>query len=227
MVKGSRNSTKQTVQFKYEDVTFFCKNDRGKLCWLPCNAADSLIATTNRATLKLDNQKNAWKAICVYHEANGNDTYCPIRALGRRLLHLQHHGATAKTFLSAYFNEAGQRFDITNQDISAALKLAATFLGFPTTKGIPINHIDTHLLRSGGENALLLAGYSDTQIQKMGRWHRATFKGYIQEELACFFEGMSCSMKQKLRFANVAGNSFNTITDDLISTDYNVNVSTE
>jgi hypothetical protein len=28
-VKGSRNSTKQTVQFKYEDVTFFRKNNRG------------------------------------------------------------------------------------------------------------------------------------------------------------------------------------------------------
>jgi hypothetical protein len=25
-VKGSRNNTKQTVQFKYEDVTFFKKN---------------------------------------------------------------------------------------------------------------------------------------------------------------------------------------------------------
>ena len=34
-VKGSRNSTKQTVQFKYEDVTFFRKNVRGQLRCLP------------------------------------------------------------------------------------------------------------------------------------------------------------------------------------------------
>jgi hypothetical protein len=34
-------------------------------------------------------------------------------------------------------------------------------------------------------------------------------------------------MKQELQFFNVAGNSFNTIIDDLISTDFNVNVSTE
>ncbi len=105
----------------------------------------------------------------MYHEANGNDTHCSIRALGRRYLHLRHHGATAKTFLLAYFNEVGQHFDITNQDISGALKLAATFLDYPTTKGIPINHIDTHLLRSGGANALLMDGYPDTQIQQMGR----------------------------------------------------------
>jgi hypothetical protein len=141
---------------------------------------------------------------------------------------VQCHGATAKTFLLAYFNKAGQHFDITNQDvISAVLKLAATFLDWPTTKGIPINRIDTHLLRSSGANALLLAGYSNIKIQKMGRWHGATSKEYIQEELAFFLEGMPCSMKQKLQFANVAGISFNTITDDLISTDYNVNISTE
>ncbi len=30
-VKGSRNSTKQTVQFKYEDVSFFKKNTCGQL----------------------------------------------------------------------------------------------------------------------------------------------------------------------------------------------------
>ncbi len=31
MVKGSQNSTMQTVQFKYEDITFFCKYARGQL----------------------------------------------------------------------------------------------------------------------------------------------------------------------------------------------------
>jgi hypothetical protein len=30
-VKGSQNSTKQTVQFKYKDVSFFKKNTRGQL----------------------------------------------------------------------------------------------------------------------------------------------------------------------------------------------------
>ncbi len=54
-----------------------------------------------------------------------------------------------------------------------------------------MDRIDTHLLRSGGANALSLAGYLDTQIQKMGRWQGATFKEYIREELAGFLEGMS------------------------------------
>jgi hypothetical protein len=82
-----------------------------------------------------------------------------------------------------------------------------------------------HSLRSGGANALSLAGYSDTQIQKMGRWRGATFKEYIHEELACFLEGMSTSMKKQFNFVNITGNAFNTITDDLIKREYDVNVS--
>ena len=59
----------------------------------------------------------------------------------------------------------------------------------------------------------------------MERWRGATFKEYIKEELACFSEGMSKSMKTKFNFVNIAGNRFNAITDDLISTEYDINVS--
>ena len=59
----------------------------------------------------------------------------------------------------------------------------------------------------------------------MGWWRGVTFKEYIQEELACFSEGMSKSMKKKFDFVNIAGNAFNTITDDLIDREYKINVS--
>jgi hypothetical protein len=226
-VKGSCNSTKQTVQFKYEDVTFFQKKQMGQLRCLPCNASDELIASADGATLKLDNQKNGWKGVCVYHKTNGDTDHCPVRALGRRYLHFRHHGATPKTFLSAFYNEAGKRCDITNEDITAALKRAATVLDYPIAKGIPIERIDTHSLRSGGANALSLAGFSDTQIQKMGRWRGATFKEYVREERASFSEGMSTKMKQKFHFVNVAGNSMYDITESIIASEYTVNATQE
>jgi len=161
----------------------------------------------------------------VYHDSNDDAWHCPVRALALLHIHLRENGADAKTFLSAYYDDKGQRGDITNEDVSKALKAAATVLEYPTTKGIPIDRIDTHSLRSGGANTLSLSGYSDTQIQKMGRWRGATFKEYIREELACFSEGMSKSMKTKFDFVNIAGNTFNTITDDLIGRDNDVNVS--
>jgi len=161
----------------------------------------------------------------MYHESNGKAWHCPVRALARRHIHLRNNGADTNIFLSAYYDDKGQRSDITNEDVSKALKAAATVLEYPTAKGIPINRIDTHSLRSGGTNALSLSGYLDTQIQKMGRWQGATFKEYIREKLACFSEGMSKSMKKKFEFVVIAGNAFNTITDNLIDREYKTNVS--
>jgi hypothetical protein len=209
-VKGKRNETKQTVQFKYEDVTFFKKNAAGQLRCLPRTAAAHLITTADGATMKLDNQKNGWKGVCVYHETNGEEFLCPVRALGRRYVHIRKHGGTKTTTLSSYWVE-GTRADVTAENISRALKLATTELQYPTNKGIPISRINTHSLRSGGANSLALNGYSDTQIQKMGRWRGATFKEYIREELACYARNMSRDMKRKFNFVNIAGNAFTEI----------------
>jgi hypothetical protein len=89
----------------------------------------------------------------------------------------------------------------------------------------PIERIDTHSLRSGGANALALSGYSDMQIQKMGRWKGATFKEYIREELACYSAGMSSNMKQNFKLVNVSGNAYNDITGRCLEEDYNINIS--
>jgi hypothetical protein len=163
MVKGMHNKTKQIVQFKYEDITFFEKNASGQLQYLPRDAPAHLIATADGATMKPDNQKNGWKGICIYQEANSNNYLCPVKALGQRFLYLCLHGGTGKTFLSLYWTK-GTKVDITAENISRALKSSATELHYPTNTGIPISRINTHSLCSGGANALALAGYSDTQI---------------------------------------------------------------
>ena len=87
-VKGKRNNTKQMVQFKLEDVTFYKKTRAGQLCCLPKAAPYNLVLSANSATLKLDNQKNWWKGVCVHQETNGEPVHCPIRALGRQVVHL-------------------------------------------------------------------------------------------------------------------------------------------
>lgn len=111
-----------------------------------------------------------------------------------------------------------QRHDVTNKDVRVSIKAAAEILKYPEFKGIPIERIDTHSLRSGGANALSLSGYSDREIQKMGRWHSATFKEYIREELACFSRGMSRNMKRKFNFVNIAGGVYTDITHSLVNT---------
>jgi hypothetical protein len=207
-----------------EDVTFFKTDKRGILRCLPLNAPDSLIMTAESATLKLNNQKNSWKGVCVHQEANEEVFNCPVKALACRVIHIRENKGDHKTLLSAFYSD-GARYDVTGEDISKGLKMAATLLHYPTMRGIPIECIDTHSLRSGGANALALSGYSDTQIQKMGRWKGATFKEYMREELACYSAGMSSNMKQNFKFVNVSGNAYNDIMGRCVEEDYNINIS--
>jgi hypothetical protein len=66
--KGKRDNSKQTIQFKMEDVHFFAKDRRGRLRRLPRDASDEDIGAAAGAALKLDNQKNGWKGVSIYHE---------------------------------------------------------------------------------------------------------------------------------------------------------------
>ena len=133
-----------------EDVTFFEESDEGKITKLPWPALDEQIMAAASATLKLDNQKNGWKGVCVHHEANGDSFLCPIRALGRRYYHIRSHIQDRKTLLSAYWVN-GKRHDLTDTEVRTELKKAADELNYPQERGIPLEWIlDTHSLRAGG-----------------------------------------------------------------------------
>ena len=204
MKKGQRASSKQTQQFKMSNCTFFKENKLGQLRQLPWDAPDADIMTASSMSLKLGNQKNGYKDVCVHHEANGSAYNCPVKAGGRRYCHIRANTSDRETYLSAFFVN-GVRYDVLDQDIRDNIKWAATELDYHARRGIPVERVDTHSLRGGGANALSLAGYSDTQIQKMGRWRGATFKEYIHGELTCFSKGMSTAMKKSFGFVNIAG----------------------
>jgi hypothetical protein len=215
-IKQSRNESKQTVQFKMEDITFFQRTPQGQLRQLSRHAPDNDIMGAVGANLKIDNQKNGHKGVCIHHEANGDPMFCPVRALGRRYIHIrQHMTGTWTTPLSACWDDEGCRGDVTDKDVSRSLKLAAQTLDYPTTRGIPIQRVDTHSLRGGGANALSLNGYSDTQIQKMGRWTGDSFKEYIRSELAEFSMGMSRAMKRVIGYTVVSGGAFHELPAEL------------
>ena len=68
----------------------------------------------------------------------------------------------------------GKRKYLNAENMSVALKFSTTALKYPYLKRIPIDRVDTHSLRSGGANALSLAGYSDRDIKK-GKMERVNF----------------------------------------------------
>jgi hypothetical protein len=196
------------------DVTFFKKDTNNQLCQLSRTADNATILSADSATLKLDNQKNGWKGVCIHQEANGNQYLCSVRALGQRYTHVRKYDDQINNYLSTFFHQ-NTRFDISDADIRKSIKMAAALLHYPGKKGIPIQRVDTHSFWSGGANALSLSGYTDRHIQKMGLWRSATFLEYIREELACFSKGMTKKMKQRFNFVNVEGRVFHDVTPEI------------
>ena len=100
--------------------------------------------------------------------------------------------------------------------------MAAAACDYPATRGTPIDLINTHSLRIGGACALALAGYSDTQIQKMGRWRGATFKEYVRENLSNYAEGMSTAMKKVHGFVNIDVGTYTDVSAQCYSSAYGI-----
>ena len=73
---------------------------------------------------------------------------------------------------------------------------------------------------SGSANALSLSGYSDREIQKMGRWKSNIFKEYISGQLSDFSEGMSKSMKKVFKSVNIKGGMNSDITSTMVNASY-------
>jgi hypothetical protein len=220
---GLKAQEKQTELFCMKDVTFFRKDTRGKITQVATSAVDDDIFEAISSTLTLGNQKNGWKGACIHHEGTGDPIFCPTKALARRFCHIRKYCKGDMTVpLCTCYTAGGTRMEVTDKDIRAALKSAATMLNYPSERGIPIERIDTHSLRSGGANALALAGYSEHQIQKMGRWKGKTFKEYIRDELHCFSEGMSRAMKKVLGYVNIAGGVYHDVTSTVIASEYNM-----
>lgn len=207
-----------------KDVTFFKKDKYGRLCQVARNDIANIL-TADAATLKLENQKNGWKGVCISHHSNRLGMFDPVEGLGRRYAHIWQYTHDEDTYLSAYFDADGVRHDLQDKDIRNAVKAAATALNYPTQRNIPITKIDTHSLRIGGANALSLAGYSKQQIQKMGRWRGETFLEYVREGMAEYTVGMAEQMAKQFSFVSLEGGVFSDVTEAVCQADYNVNVS--
>ena len=78
-------------------------------------------------TLKLYNEKNGWKGVCVHQNANGEKFMCVVCAIGRRYCYIRKaSGGDWKIRISAYWDDSKICCDITDEDIRRNIKFAAT-----------------------------------------------------------------------------------------------------
>ena len=98
---------------------------------------------------------------CTLFIGPTNDLFCPVAALSR---FLELRGTTAGPLFR--FNDGTF---LTRQRIATLLKKSCDNI-----------RINTHSFRIGGASALSAAGYSDSQIQVIGRWNSNCFVRYLR-----------------------------------------------
>ena len=167
--KNKTEKKTRTRQFRIKYVTFFKYGKEGKLQPLASDAMDEETFSADAVTLRISNQKNGHAGACIHHTAIvDNKAACPVKALSRQCTHIRQNTKNRNASICTYFDEVGMGSVIDNQ-IQFKVKFAAKALHYDK-RGIPIDRIDTHSLRSGGACALKLAGYDAVEIKKMGHW---------------------------------------------------------
>jgi hypothetical protein len=64
--------------------------------------AQYVVPLSGYATLKLDNQKNGLKGVCVHQEANGEAFNYPVKALVHRVIHICKHGGIQRYYFPLF-----------------------------------------------------------------------------------------------------------------------------
>ena len=126
-----------------------------------------------------------------------------MRALRRRIVHIQKYLKLGQALLCSYWDELG-RGSMTDSDIRLAVDYAAGCLDYPG-RGIPLIRVDTHSLHSGGACELSQSGQKSNEIMNMGLWapNSLSFMEYIQEQISTLSAGMSTAMSQISPFTNM------------------------
>ena len=190
----NRKRKKRTIALRKQDVVLLRNG-------VPLNkeAPLQVLLTATGCTICLENQKNGVKNQTLYHDASGQGTMCPVRAMA--FLVFQMRGMPPNTPLGTCVN-CGRRVRVRSSEVLAMVRLAASEDNLQAA-GYDLSRIGTHSLRAGGAVRLKMDGEDDGLIKKLGRWSSDTFATYIQPHIGPLTAGCAARMATALRFYNV------------------------
>ena len=194
-------SPAESTPFQLKDVQLQVGNRRLNL--ETCSDAEILSATF--ASLTFDKQKNSVRGEVIGQATSGDPNLCPVRALGRRILHLRSHNAPPDTPLATAYTVTGLE-RVRPSEITSALRLAVDFLG-PALGFLP-GDVSARCLRAAGANALLCGGVDTDVIRLLGRWRSDEMLRYLHTQANPLLRTFSRQMLQ--------GGAFTLIPNQLV-----------
>ena len=105
-LRNGQHETKKTVNFRVCDVTFFKRDENGRLRLLQSDAMPEQRLSADGATLRLMDQKNGWKNVCIHQQSNGKPLKNPVVALAMIVNDITSFTNNRTEWLSA-FQEGG------------------------------------------------------------------------------------------------------------------------
>jgi len=139
-------------------------------------ASETEIMNATFATLTFTNQKNCHPGEVVGQACSGSTTACPVRSIGRLILHLRANDCPDDTPLCA-FKEAGTWRTVTNTLVTEALRRATCLIGHQY--GITPSEISARSLRASGAMAMLCAHIDPMRTKLLGRWNSDSMLDYL------------------------------------------------
>ena len=181
-------SPSESTPFELKDAQLFVGQTKLNLA----TASEAAIMSASFASLTFDKQKNGVRGEVVGHGPSGNPLLCPVRALGRRIIHLRAHHAPQDTPLAHCHTDNGTISKIVPTMITDTIRLAVRFLG--PSLGFLAKDVTARCLRASGANALLCAGVDTDVIRLIGRWRSDEMLRYLHTQVGPLLRGFSQRM---------------------------------
>ena len=170
-------SSSETQPFDFQSVQLFIGGRR-----LNFNTAtEAEILQSRFGSLTFDRQKNGVRGEVIGLGISGDSLLCPVRALGRRIIHLRSQNAPLTTPLAMVYHQNKWK-KITSASITSTLRDTVRFLGHDL--GFLPADVSARCLRAAGANALLLAKIDPDVIRLIGRWRSNEMLRYLHVQAA-------------------------------------------
>ena len=175
----------ESTPFELKDVQLFLGQTRLDVA----TATETAIMSATFASLTFDKQKNGVRGEVIGHGTSGDPLLCPVRAMGRRVLHLRAHHAPLPTPLAHWYNADNSVDKVRPAMVTDTIRLAVRFLG-PSLGFLPTD-VTARCLRASGANALLCAGVDTDVIRLIGRWRSDEMLRYLHTQVSPLLRGFS------------------------------------
>jgi hypothetical protein len=152
-------------------------------------ATDHELYTATFCMLIFSNQKNPNWGKKVGHACSGDNIFCPVRALARRVLHLRRNTAPAHIPIHCYYKQFWRRqLRVPAASITMLLKQAATLLDHDPAD------VTIKALQASGAMALITARIDSNLIRLLGRWQSDAMLHYLHVQAVPVLQNFARAM---------------------------------